>query len=97
MLDNYGLREDSESSNNHTKSMFPNRRANTLRRRRLLFKLYATQHHDLVTALLNHAKRNLDDVSHWFGEYLAHLQPPEEADHSEPQARSRDGPLPAAA
>ncbi|WP_423916760.1 hypothetical protein [Candidatus Poriferisodalis sp.] len=93
MLNKYGLREDSESSNNHTKDMFPHRRANTLGRRRLHFKLFAAQHHDLVTALLNHAKRTSNDVSDWFGRYLAHLQPADD----QPTKHARDGPLPLAA
>ena len=97
MLDNYGLREDSESSNNHTKNMFPNRRANTLRRRRLHFKLIAAQHHDLATALLNHAKRTHADVSKWFGNYLAHLETIDDAGGDQPGTRSRDGPLTVAA
>ena len=97
MLEKYGLREDSESANNHTKDMFPRRRANTLGRRRLHFKLFAAQHHDLVTALLNHAKRHSEDVSKWFGQYLHHLQPSDDNPDDHPAQHSRDGPLPLAA
>ena len=97
MIENYGIREDSESSNNHTKDMFPDRRANTLGRRQLHFKLFAVQHHDLATALLNHAKRTRTDISKWFGNYLAHLEPPGNTVDSQPAQSARDGPLPIAA
>ena len=94
MADKYGIREDGESSINHTKDMFPHRRANTLKRRRLLNKLYAVQHHDLVTALINHAKRNPEDnLADWFGNYLAHSQTTDD----QPAQHARDGPLPQAA
>ena len=97
MVNNYGIREDSESSNNHTKSMFPNRRANAIGRSRLFVKLLAVQLHDLVTALLNHAKRNSGDMSRWFGQHLAHTKPASDGPHDGSPQHPRDGPLPTAA
>ena len=97
MHENYGIREDSESANNRTAEMFPERRSNVLRRHSLLFKLYAVQHNYLNTALLNYARRTGADLSHRYGNYLAHLKPVEHHGDDEPELSARDGPLPLAA
>ncbi|WP_419944289.1 hypothetical protein [Candidatus Poriferisodalis sp.] len=97
MQEDYGIREDSESANNRTASMLPERCSNVLGRRSLLFKLYAAQHNYLNTALLNYAKRTGADVSHWYGNYLAHLRPVEDHGDDRAEPSSRDGPLPLAA
>lgn len=97
MQEDYGIREDSESANNRTASMLPERRSNVLGRRSLLFKLYAAQHNYLNTALLNYAKRTGADLSHWYGNYLAHLRPVEYHGDDKAATSARDGPLPLAA